>query len=237
MRILLIEDDEPLGRVVTESLGKVSFTVDWARNGRDATTAARGHDYDMVLLDLTLPDITGEVWLKQFRAGRRTAPVIVLTARGLIEDRVTMLDLGADDYMVKPFDLVELQARIRALKRRTSAGVDLSDVQHIGPLEVGMASRTVRWNGKLVVLTAKEYDVLETLVLHRPKIVSRAQLEEALYGWNDEIESNSIEVYVHFLRRKLSPRLITTVRGKGYQLGTAEALAAEAGAPARGSAA
>lgn len=233
MRILLIEDDEALGRLVSLSLGKVNFTVDWARTGQDATTAVLGHEYEMVLLDLTLPDTTGEVWLRQFRAGRHSSPVIVLTARGLIEDRVTMLDLGADDYMVKPFDLVELQARIRALKRRTSVGVDLGDVQHIGPLEVGMAARTVRWNGKLVTLTAKEYDVLEALVLHRPRIVSRAQLEEALYGWGDEIESNSIEVYIHFLRRKLSPRLIVTVRGKGYQLGSAEALAADAGTPAR----
>ncbi|MEQ1685443.1 MAG: response regulator transcription factor [Burkholderiaceae bacterium] len=228
MRLLLIEDEEVLGRVTALALGKASFIVDWVKNGLDAVAAVQGHEYDAILLDLGLPDMSGEDFVKDLRSKRHATPVIVLTARGQVEDRVAVLDLGADDYLVKPFDMAELCARLRAVKRRTSSGVDYTDSQQIGPLEFFQASRTVRWKGSLVTLTSKEFDVLETLVMRRPRVVSRSQLENALYGWGDEVESNAIEVYIHFLRRKFSPGLVVTVRGKGYQLGSEESLGAEA---------
>jgi DNA-binding response OmpR family regulator len=228
MRLLLIEDEEVLGRITAQELGASNFAVDWVRNGKEARAAMQAHEYDAVVLDLGLPDVPGEVLMKELRARQATTPVIVLTARGHVEDRVSMLDLGADDYLVKPCNISELGARLRAVKRRASAAVHYTDVQTVGPLELQQASRSVRWNGAPVTLTTKEFDVLETLVMRRPRVVSRSQLEEALYGWGDEIESNAIEVYIHFLRRKFTPGLIVTVRGKGYQIGSEEILLAEA---------
>jgi DNA-binding response OmpR family regulator len=154
--------------------------------------------------------------------------VIVLTARDQIRDRVNALDLGADDYLVKPVDLDELGARLRAVRRRASATNAASDSQTHGPLQLEQGSRIARWCGEEVTLTAKEFDVLEALLMRRPRVVSRQQLEDVLYGWGDEIESNAIEVYVHFLRRKFIPGLIVTVRGKGYQMGNEDVLNAEA---------
>jgi DNA-binding response OmpR family regulator len=229
LRLLLIEDEEVLGRVTAQALVKADFAVDWVRTGQEGRAAVQTHEYDAILLDLGLPDISGEAFVKRLREGRATTPVIVLTARGQIEDRVTVLDLGADDYLVKPIDIAELGARLRAVRRRTSASVNYSDTQRVGPLELYQSSRTALWNGRPVTLTSKEFDVLEALVLRRPRVVSRSQLEEVLYGWGDEVESNAIEVYVHFLRRKFAPGLIITVRGKGYQIGSEELLLAEAG--------
>jgi DNA-binding response OmpR family regulator len=228
MRLLLIEDEEVMGRVTAAALGRADFTVDWVRSGQEGRAAAHSHEYDAILLDLGLPDMSGETFLKHLRAGKSTTPVIVLTARGQIDDRVAVLDLGADDYLVKPIDVSELGARLRAVKRRTSSSLNASDSQKIGPLELFQASRTAMWNGQVVSLTTKEFDVLEALVLRRPRAVSRSQLEEVLYGWGDEVESNAIEVYIHFLRRKFTPGLIVTVRGKGYQIGSDEVLRAEA---------
>jgi DNA-binding response OmpR family regulator len=233
MRILLVEDEEPLGRSVALSLTKSGCTVDWIRSGREADASVRDHEYEVILLDLGLLDMTGDTLLQRWRAAGIATPVIVLTARGLVEDRVSMLDLGADDYMVKPYDVSELLARMRALKRRSAGGADATDVQRVGPLELAQASRSVRWKGQTVALTAKEYDLLEALVMRRPRVLSRSQIEESLYGWGDEVESNSIEVYVHFLRRKISPHLIVTVRGKGYQLGSEEMLESDLPATAR----
>jgi DNA-binding response OmpR family regulator len=227
MRLLLIEDEELLGRTTAESLVKNNFTVDWVQCGFDAIAAAQTHEYDAILLDLGLPDIAGNAILAGLRARRSETPVIVLTARGQVEDRVTVLDLGADDFMVKPFNIAELCARLRAVKRRVSAGAHNTDIQKVGPLELQQASRTVCWNDKPVTLTAKQFDVLEILVMRRPRVVSRSQLEEALYGWGDEVESNAIEVYIHFLRRKFSHELIVTVRGKGYRIGIETGLHAE----------
>ncbi len=232
MRLLLVEDEEVLGRFVAMSLGAANFTVDWVRSGGEALAASTARVYDLILLDLGLPDMLGEVLLRQLRSARVATPVIVLTARGLIEDRVAMLDLGADDYMVKPYDVVELQARARALVRRAAQAMDPGDVQRVGPLELYQASRSACWHGAPITLTAKEYDVLETLVVRRPRVVSRAQLEEALYGSGEQVESNSIEVFIHFLRRKFTPGLILTVRGRGYQLCSEDALRAQA--PAQG---
>lgn len=227
MRILLVEDEEILGSVLTTAMARALITVDWVKNGQQALAAVHSHNYDAILLDLGLPDVPGERVLSRMRSENITAPVIVVTARGQIEDRISILDLGADDYMVKPFNVQELQARLRAVRRRASTAVNVSDVQRVGPLELFQASRTARWNGRQVELTAKEFDVLEALVISRPRLVGRSQLEEALYGWGDEVESNSIEVYVHYLRRKISRNLIVTVRGKGYQLGSEELLNAE----------
>lgn len=229
MKLLLVEDDEMLGKATVAALQRGNLRVDWVRNAGDAKAAARSHEYDAILLDLGLPDMPGEQFVKQLRGAKNATPIIVLTARDGIADRVNVLDLGADDYLVKPIDLSELGARLRAVRRRTSSNDnDAADVQRIGPLELFQASRAARWRGEPVTLTAKEFDVLEALLMRRPRVVSRRQLEDVLYGWGDEVESNAIEVYIHFLRRKFVPGLIVTVRGKGYQIGSEEVLNAEA---------
>ncbi len=233
MKLLLVEDDEMLGRATMNALQRESLRVDWVRNGMDAKIAARSHEYDAILLDLGLPDMAGEQFLQQLRGQKNNTPVIVLTARDQMRDRVNALDLGADDYLVKPVDLAELGARLRAVRRRASATNDASNVQVHGPLELEQGARVARWCGQEVTLTAKEFDVLEALLLRRPRVVSRQQLEDVLYGWGDEIESNAIEVYVHFLRRKFTPGLIMTVRGKGYQMGNEDVLNAEVARKAR----
>jgi DNA-binding response OmpR family regulator len=222
MRLLLVEDEEVLGRYTSQELLRHGITVDWVRTGQDAGFAARTQAYDVVLLDLGLPDTSGEGVLREIRARRAPTAVIVITARGQTDDRVSMLDMGADDYIVKPFDLKELLARIRAVQRRSTGAVDLGDVQRVGPLELFQASRKALWHGEPMELSSREYDVLEVLVLRRPSVVTREQLHDALYGWGDEVQSNAIEVYVHMLRKKFSRDLIVTVRGRGYQMGSAE---------------
>lgn len=228
MKLLLVEDDEMLGQATVAALERGNLRVDWVRNGMDAKLAARSHEYDAILLDLGLPDIAGELFLKQLRAAKNLTPVIVLTARDQMRDRVNALDLGADDYLVKPIDVAELGARLRAVRRRASLINDASDVQVHGPLELEQRARVARWCGREVTLTAKEFDLLEALLMRRPRVVSRRQLEDVLYGWGDEVESNAIEVYIHFLRRKFAPALIVTVRGKGYQIGHEDSLIAAA---------
>jgi DNA-binding response OmpR family regulator len=228
MRLLLIEDEEVIGRVTSKALQDMGFTVDWVRSGREARTAVRSAEFDVLLVDLGLPDVPGEKLITELRSAKVNTPVIVLTARGQVADRVTMLDLGADDFLAKPFDVLELAARLRALRRRVSALNDVNDVQKVGPLELRSGSRSVRWDGRPVPLTAKEFDLLEALVLRRPRVVSRAQLDEALYGWDDEVDSNAIDVYVHFLRRKFGAGLILTVRGKGYRIAPDDVLYLEA---------
>jgi DNA-binding response OmpR family regulator len=226
MRLLLVEDDRDLGHVMTKALQKADFAVDWVTTGRQAGAALRSHEYDAILLDLGLPDMSGESLVMDLRLRHVATPVIVLTARGHLDDRISLLDLGADDYMVKPVEVGELAARLRAVKRRVSAGADPTDRQQIGPLVILQASRKVFWHDMPITLTSKQFDVLEVLVMRRPNCVSRSQLEEVLYGWGDEVESNAIEVYVHFLRKKFAPALVVTVRGKGYQLGAEEDLLA-----------
>jgi two-component system OmpR family response regulator/two-component system response regulator QseB len=226
MKLLFVEDDELLGHATAQMLERGGHQVDWFRTCAQARTSALVTEYDAILLDLGLPDLPGEQFLRELRGARQSTPVVVLTARGQIDDRVRLLDMGADDYLVKPFDIVEVQARLRAVMRRSMAGGDLTDLQTIGPLQVHLSSRTVLWNRSVVTLTSKEFDVLQTLVMRRPRVVSRTQLVDALYGWDEDIESNSIEVYVHFLRRKLAKSVVLTVRGRGYQLGSDEAMTA-----------
>jgi DNA-binding response OmpR family regulator len=173
-----------------------------------------------VLLDLGLPDMQGETLLMGVRARSPGVPVIVITARGGVQDRVALLDIGADDYMIKPIDLDELAARLRAVLRRVAtAADDLQETEH-GALKLFPTRRYATWHGTVVPLTNKEYWLLESLVRRKNQIVTRAQLEEALYGWGEEVGSNTVEVYIHYLRRKFSSALIQTVRGVGYRLGT-----------------
>lgn len=216
MRILLVEDDRLLGDGIRAGLMQAGFAVDWTKDGREAELALAGEPYDAVVLDLGLPKLSGMEVLKGLRAARNAVPVLILTARDAVPDRIAGLDAGADDYLVKPFDLGELQARLRALLRRgRSAGDPL--LRH-GTLTLDPAARSVSHDGQPVELSAREFAVLHALLLNAGRVLSKAQLEEKLYGWGEEIESNAVEVFVHHLRRKLSPELIRTVRGVGYMI-------------------
>ena len=214
MRLLLVEDDAMIGEAVLDALRAVHYAVDWVRDGEAADHALRSESYDLVLLDLGLPRRSGLDVLRALRGRRETVPVLVATARDAIGDRIAGLDAGADDYIVKPFDIDELQARIRALLRR-SAGRAEPVFSHRG-VSLNPATREASFGGEPVALSAREWAVLEPM-LQRPGVVfSRAQLEQKLYGWKDEISSNAVEVYVHGLRKKLGSDLIETVRGLGY---------------------
>lgn len=223
MRLLIVEDDELLGSAVHKGLMRSGYAVDWIRQGADLAPAMRTHMYECVLLDLGLPDISGETLLKAIRMRDPGVSVIVMTARGGVQDRIALLDIGADDYMVKPVDLDELTARVRAVQRRRQAASEGgADLEH-GALRLSPSRRIASWRGETVALTNKEYWVLETFLRKKNQILTRAQLEEALYGWGEEIGSNAVEVYIHYLRRKLGAAVIQTVRGVGYQLGPPEA--------------
>jgi len=216
MRILLVEDDRLLGDGIRAGLQQAGFAVDWAQDGRAAELALSGEAYDAVVLDLGLPRLSGMEVLARARAVRNVVPVLILTARDTVPDRIAGLDAGADDYLVKPFDLGELQARLRALIRRGQRQAE--PLLAHGALRLDPAGRSVSWEGKPVELSAREYAVLHALLLNAGRVLSKAQLEEKLYGWGEEIESNAVEVFVHHLRRKLAPELIRTVRGVGYMI-------------------
>ena len=219
MRLLVVEDNDLLGAAIQKGLTRSGYAVDWIRKGTDLAVAMRTHDYDAVLLDLGLPVIPGETLLKSIRLQKSRTSVVVMTARGAIHDRVSLLDIGADDYMVKPVDLDELAARLRAVARRANTAVEAEvEIEH-GALKLVPSRRAATWHGVPVQLTNKEYWLLETFVRKKNQILTRAQLEETLYGWGEEIGSNAVEVYIHFLRRKFCSGLIQTVRGVGYQLG------------------
>ena len=207
-----------LGGALRKSLSRVGYAVDWVQKGAHFSASLATHQYDVVVLDLGLPDEGGESLLGKLRKKRANLPVIVVTARGGIQDRINLLDLGADDYLVKPFDLDELTARIRCVLRRSTSKDDGDGALSVGPLRLAPQSQSATWNNEPVTLTRREFWVLEALVRKRNQVVSRSQLEEALYGWGEEVESNAVEVYVHYLRRKLGSELIQTVRGLGYQL-------------------
>ena len=216
MRLLLVEDDSMIGAAAQQGLRHEGHTVDWVRDGREAELAIANGVYDLVLLDLGLPRRDGLSLLRELRAKGNDVPVLIITARDAVTDRVAGLDAGADDYLVKPFDLDELSARVRAvLRRRAGRG---GSVIRVGELEIDTAARRVKWKGREVPLSAREYALLEALADRPGAILSRAQLEERLYGWEDEIASNAVEVHIHALRRKLDPGLIRNVRGMGYTL-------------------
>ena len=217
MRILLVEDDPSLGQTLQSWLQLDGHAVDWVRRGDQADTALRTHAYQCLLLDRGLPGLSGEAVLAALRTRSAAIPVIVISARDTLHDRVEGLDLGADDYLVKPFDLEELSARIRAALRR-EARAPAPTLRH-GEVELDPASKRVTRGGEPVALTAREFAVLQALMRRSGHVQSRAQLEEALYGWGEEVESNAIEVHVYNLRKKLGSKFITTVRHHGYGLG------------------
>jgi two-component system response regulator QseB len=214
MRLLLVEDDPMLGDAVQRVLQQESFAVDWARDSEEAELALDALPYDLMLLDLGLPGKNGLEILHDLRKKKVSMPVIILTARDAVSDRIAGLDSGADDYLVKPFDPDELAARIRALLRRRDGRVE--PLITFGPLTLNPATHESYCQEKPVRLSLREFSLI-SLLLERPgATVSREQLEERLYGWNEEVESNAIEVHIHNLRKKLGRNLIQTIRGVGY---------------------
>jgi DNA-binding response OmpR family regulator len=217
VRLLLVEDDAMIGESVREGLQQEGQTVDWVRDAAAAEAAMATQQYQAVLLDLGLPRRDGVDVLRGIRARRNDVPVLIITARDAVSDRVRGLDAGADDYLVKPFDLDELAARVRALTRR-AAGRSAALIEH-GHITLDPATREVRVHGRLVSLSAREYALLEALTSRPGVVLSRAQLEERLYGWADDVASNAVEVHMHNLRRKLGDgELIRNERGLGYSI-------------------
>ncbi|WP_457666665.1 response regulator [Thiolapillus sp.] len=217
MRVLLAEDDPLLGDGLKTALQSEGYTVDWFRDGRQSLHAALVETFDVIILDLGLPNLDGLEVLQGLRDKKRDVPVLILTARDALDDRVKGLDLGADDYLTKPFDLDELSARLRSLIRRSHGrGVSVLEFTDI---RLDPAKQTVQKRGEEVELTLKEFKVLRYLMENRGRVVSRRRLEETLYGWDAEIGSNALEVHVHNLRKKLGQQLIKTVRGSGYRVG------------------
>ncbi len=214
MRLLLVEDDPMIGEAVQDLLRAEHYAVDWARDGDAADTALRTQTYDLVLLDLGLPRRDGLAVLRDLRSRKDRTPVLVATARDGVAQRIEGLDAGADDYVLKPYDLDELLARIRALVRR-AAGRAEPVYEHKGVC-INPATREVTVQGHSVLLSGREWAVLEPLLARPGMVLSRQQLEDKLYGWGDEVSSNAVEVYIHGLRKKLGPELVLNVRGVGY---------------------
>ncbi|MFT3719706.1 response regulator [Pseudorhodoferax sp.] len=216
MRLLLVEDDTMIGETVLDLLRAEHFAVDWVRDGEMADQALRSERYDLVLLDLGLPRRDGLEVLRALRARQDAVPVLIVTARDAVAERVAGLNAGADDYVLKPYDLDELLARIHALIRRSHGRAD--PVVAYRDLRLNPVTREATKGGEPVILSAREWAVLEALMSRPGQVLSRAQLEEKLYGWKDDISSNAVEVYIHGLRKKLGPGLIQNVRGLGYLL-------------------
>ena len=223
MRLLIVEDDPQLGDALAAGLRQVGHAVDWFRDGAQADAALAGAPYDALVLDLGLPGADGMVWLQRWRQRGMRLPVLILTARDGVGQRIAGLDAGADDYLVKPITIDALAARLRALLRRSAGHVQ--EVWTHGALRYDPAARQVQWQGRPVDLTGRGLALLEMLLLHPQRVLSRAQLQEKLYDWSGgEPESNALEVYVHHLRRKIHPGIVRTVRGVGYALGGVERL-------------
>jgi two-component system, OmpR family, response regulator QseB len=222
MRVLFVEDDVLLGQALAAGLRQLGHAADWFTNGKDADGALLAAPYDALVLDLGLPGGDGLVWLRRWRDRGLALPVLVLTARDGIDQRIAGLDSGADDYLLKPITIDELAARLRALLRRAS-GRSQPTWRH-GDLEYDPASKLVRWRGQGVELTARELALLEALMLDPQRVLSKSLLREKLYDWSEaEPEGNSLEVHIHHLRRKIDPGIVRTVRGVGYALGTPQA--------------
>ncbi len=216
MRILLAEDDTLLGDGLRAGLRQLGFQVDWVRDGHAAERELLTGDYAAAVLDLGLPFKDGLDVLREARGRKVMTPVLVLTARDGVPDRIAGLDLGADDYVVKPVDLNELAARLRALVRRSHGQVQ--ELLRCGGIELDPSARQVKLDGNLVALATREFDLLHALMLSAGRVMSREQLEQKLYSWGQEVESNAIEVHIHHLRRKLQSDVIQTVRGIGYMM-------------------
>lgn len=221
MRLLIVEDDPLLGDALASGLRQLGHAVDWFRDGSQASAALAGALYDAMVLDLGLPGGDGMHWLARWRGQGLALPVLILTARDAVEQRIAGLDAGADDYLVKPITIDELAARLRAMLRR-AAGRAQSLWQH-GALEYDPAAKQVRWKGVPVVLTGRELALLEVLLAHPQRVLSKDSLKNKLYDWSGgEPEGNTLEVHIHHLRRKIAPGIVRTVRGVGYALGAAE---------------
>jgi two-component system response regulator QseB len=214
VRILLVEDDDLLAAGIRDTLERALYAVEWVADGPHALAALQTNTFDLVVLDLGLPGLDGIEVLKRVRAGGATTPVLVLSARDTAPDRVLGLDAGADDYLIKPFDVDELLARVRVLQRR-QRGAAVNVIEH-GRLQLDPQSLTVTFDGQPVTLQRREFMLLQRLLQSPGQVLSRTQLEEAIYGWDAGVESNTVDVHIHKLRRKLYPEVIRTVRGVGY---------------------
>ena len=216
MRVLIVEDDPLLGDALAAGLKQRGFQADWVQDGRDAQAAIRVEPFAAVVLDLGLPGLGGLELLRGERARGNKVPVLILTARDAVQDRVAGLDSGADDYVVKPTDLDELAARLRALVRRSKG--EPAPVLQIGQVVLDPAARMVTRDGQAMDLPPREFTLLQELMLNAGRVLSREQLEERMYRWGDEVESNAVEVHVHHLRRKLGAQVVKTIRGVGYMM-------------------
>ena len=216
MRILLVEDDPMIGETVLDLLRAENFAVDWVKDGNMAEAALGSSAYDLLVLDLALPKKDGLEVLRALRARHERLPVLITTARDAVEQRIAGLDAGADDYVLKPYDLDEILARIRALLRRSFGRAE--PIYRFRNLAMNPATREVTVGGRPVILSSREWAILEPLLARPGLILSRAQLEEKLFGWKDEVSSNAVEVYVHGLRRKVGSDVIVNVRGMGYMV-------------------
>jgi two-component system OmpR family response regulator/two-component system response regulator QseB len=216
MRILLVEDDPQLGDGLTIGLRQAGFAVDWVKDGNSADHALQSETFDLVVLDLGLPRLSGMEVLSRARRRRQTLPVLILTARDATGDKVSGLDAGADDYLVKPVDLDELAARIRALTRRSAGRA--APLLTRGDLTLDPAAHSVTLAGAPVELSSREFSLLQMLLENAGRVLSRSQLEQSVYGWRDEPDSNALEVHIHHLRKKLGSDLIRTLRGVGYTI-------------------
>ncbi len=214
MRILVVEDDALLGDGIQAGLRQQGFGVDWVRDGAAAVHAIESEPFAAVVLDLGLPRRSGLDVLRHLRQEKNAVPVLILTARDTVQDRITGLDAGADDYLVKPFDLGELSARLRALIRRASGSP--AAILSVGALSLDPAARTVSYRNEPKSLSAREFDLLQVFMANAGRVLSREQLAASLYAWGEEIESNAIDVHLHHLRKKLSPDIVQTLRGVGY---------------------
>ncbi len=216
MRVLLVEDDELLGDGLRTGLMQVGYTVDWTKNGLAADQALQNETFDLVILDLTLPKVDGLSLLQRMRARGNTTPVLILTARESVEERVKGLDSGADDYLTKPFDLDEVCARLRALQRRFASRA-LPQIIH-GNLTLDPASHLVTFNQENITLPRREFALLHILLENAGRVLSREHLTQSLYGWGEEVDSNALEVHIHNLRKKFGQEFFRTIRGIGYMI-------------------
>lgn len=216
MRILLVEDDHLIGSAIQQALHDTAYAVDWVKDGNAALSAIQTQDYGVLLLDLGLPDKDGIQVLQALRKAKNTIPVIIITARDAVEDRIKGLDCGADDYLVKPFLITELQARIRAVVRRNQGGADPILSNDI--IELNPATHEVKIENETYLLSAREYALLHALMLRPGNILSRDELEDRIYGWNEEVASNTIEFIIHGLRKKMGREAIKNVRGLGWMV-------------------
>lgn len=216
MRVLIVEDDPLLGDALAAGLKQRGFEADWVQDGRDAQAAIRVEPFAAIVLDLGLPGMGGLELLRGERGRGNRVPVLILTARDAVQDRITGLDSGADDYVVKPTDLDELAARLRALVRRSKG--EPAPLLRAGSLVLDPAARTVARDGHVVDLQPREFTLLQELMLNAGRVLSREQLEERMYRWGEEVESNAVEVHIHHLRRKLGVEVVKTIRGVGYMV-------------------